>query len=319
MLSVKRNAAAHCAQSQSGCRLLGGGLLVLLAMMVAACSGGPADGTRLKGHFDHLQQAQLFVYSDDAAFGRIDTINVSGGDFEYTCTVHEPMVLTIVYPNFSETMFVAEVGDDLEYDADVSNLRMVSIKGTAANDSLTAFRQRHAEASIPLQRKAAEAYIRQHPGDMAAVALFMKYFEQAERIEAEPTATLLALLQKAQPKHQGVSAMARRMKPLLQSAIGAKAPETLTRGGLPALVIFTLSSQYASTTLANAARECTDGTNVRLEQLSGDCCDLDSLRRTCGMRYIPGNILIDEDGTIVARDIPFNELATHVKKLQKQP
>lgn len=280
-----------------------------------ACESTPSDQARVKGHFEHLQQAQLYIYSDDAAYNRVDTVQIVGGDFSYSCTLHEPTVLTIIYPNFSETMLVAEPGHTLKYDADVSNLRHATITGTAANDSLSAFRQHYADKSLERQQRAAEQYIRQHPEDMASVALFIKYFERAE-VLTTTSAQLLQALVKAHPSHEGVQALSQRLRPLLHTAVGAKAPATVTRGSLPALLIFTLSTQYQSNELRRRAEEATEDGRVRLEEIKADNRDLDSLRQRYGVRYIPGSLLIDAKGRITARDIKPDKIGAAVEKMK---
>lgn len=284
-------------------------------LLLAACESTPADQARVKGHFEHLQQAQLFIYSDDAAYNRVDTVQIVGGDFSYSCTLQEPTVLTIVYPNFSETMLVAEPGHTLKYKADVSNLRHASISGTAANDSLSAFRQRYADKPLDRQQRAAELYIRQHPDDMASVALFIKYFERAE-VLTTTTGQLLRALAKAHPTHQGVQTLNQRLRPLLLTAVGAKAPANVTRGSLPALLIFTLSTQYQSNELRRRAEEATEDGRVRLEEIKADNRDLDSLRQRYGVRYIPGSLLIDAKGRITARDIKPDKIGAAVEKMK---
>lgn len=291
--------------------------------LIASCSGADKDTARLKGSFKHLQQAQMFVYSDAQAFNRFDTITVKGGDFDYSTPLSEPTVLTILYPNFSETYFVAEPGAVLKMKADAANLQEARITGSAANDSLTAFRERYSAAKPSEQQKAAEAYIRQHPGDMAAVALFVKYFERAEILHAEPTATLLKMLVKAHPQHKGLFAIKQRMEQMLPTAIGSKAPKKMTEGGVPVAYVFTLSSHYNSNEMQRLVNTTVEELKDRIErpatlrvvEISADNCDLDSLCRAYGLHYLPSNILIDAQGTIVSRDVNNDNISKALRRL----
>lgn len=259
-----------------------------------------------------MQQAQIFVYSDSPAFARIDTIVVAGGDFDYSTPLAEPTVLTMLYPNFSETMFIAEPGIVLKYKADASNMRYASITGTSANDSLTAFRQAYATQPLPVQRKAAEQYIRQHPADYASMALFCKYFERVEQIQAEPTTTLLKLLVKEHPDHLGLKALQARMQPLLHYAEGAQLtladlPAAAVSRKFPALVIFTHDTQYQSSMLRQNATDYCESHGVTLIEVETQQADIDSLIRHAGLRYVPGWIYIDENGRVAQRDkMPFS-------------
>lgn len=289
---------------------------------MAGCLGVDKNTARLKGRFKHLQQAQIFIYSDAPAFGRLDTINVIGGSFDYRTPLSEPTVLTIMYPNFSETILVAEPGVVLTLEADANNLRDTKVSGSAANDSLSAFRKRHSSETPEIQRKAAEAYISKHPADMASVALFIKYFVQSETLYAEPTTTLLRLLTKAMPDHTGLRTIGNHLRPLLRTAVGAKAPAELTKKPLPAVITFTLATQYQSGEMMRQIdRAVTERDSLKpkpkhisVDEIKVDDCDLDSLRQAYGLRYVPGNILIDSRGRITARDLPINKLVDAVKR-----
>lgn len=292
--------------------------IALLSLLLVACGSGGGDELRLKGHFEHLQQTQLYVYSTAGSFSRVDTIQVVRGDFTYTCRLKEPTVLSIVYPNFGETLLVGAPGETLRYKADVSNLRHAQIKGSAANDSLSAFRLRWAAESLPRQRKAAADYISRHPADMASLALFQRYFEQAEVITKAPTAKLLVAIVKAQPKLESVRELRDRLTPLLTTAVGACAPKLLPQAGHPALLIFTLNSQMLSGQLRAMAQRHTEGTDVVFQEICADNCDFDSLRLRYGLRYLPGSLLMDAQGTIVARDINPMKLESELKRFKQK-
>lgn len=290
---------------------------------MAGCSGVDKNSARLKGSFKHLQQAQMFVYSDAQSFNRFDTIAVNGGDFDYVTPLSEPTVLTILYPNFTETLLVAEPGVVLKMKADAANLQTAQITGSAANDSLTAFRERYASAKPSVQRKAAETYIRQHPEDMAAVALFVKYFERGETLRKEPTASLLKMLVKAHPQHKGLHAIKERLDQMLITAAGSKAPAEMTAGGLPVVYVFTLSSQYKSNemmrhinnTVTELKERIERPTDLRVVEISADHRDIDSLCRAYGLHYLPSNILIDAQGRIADRDVADDKIAKALRKL----
>lgn len=289
--------------------------MVIATMLLAACGGAEEGHVVIKGYFKHLQQATLFVYNDSPTCTKYDTIQVINGEFEHDCQVSEPTVMTIVYPNFTDMVFLAEPTTELEYEADVSDLRHASLTGTEANDSLTNFRQRYATESLATQQKAAENYIRKRPEDLASIALFAQYFERADKIKKEPASSLLLALKKAHPKNTAVRAMCNRMEAQLQTAIGAKTSEELL--SRKALYIFTLSSQYSSNDLRRVAEECTSDSIVKLVEVCLDTLDIHSARMKYGLRYIPGNLLIDAEGCIVDRDVPGDRLREVVETLKK--
>ena len=265
----------------------------------------------------------MFIYSDAQDFNRFDTITVQGGDFNYVTPLSEPTVLTILYPNFSETLLVAEPGVVLKMKADAANLQTAQITGSAANDSLSAFRERYSSERPSVQQKAAEDYIRKHPDDMAAVALFVKYFERAETLRAESTASLLKMLVKAHPQHKGLYAIKQRLEQMLPTAVGNKAPAKMTEGGLPVAYVFTISSQYKSNemmrqvnnTVAELKERIERPVTLRVVEISADTCDIDSLCRTYGLHFLPSNILIDAQGRIADREVSDEKISKAIRRL----
>lgn len=291
-------------------------VLILLMIVMGSCNRTPSDKVRIKGHFEHLQVAQMYIYADDGRSAKIDTINVVNGDFRYQCTITEPTILCLVYPNYSEAFIVAEPGKTLKYKADVSNLRHAEVEGTEANDSLTAFRKRYAAEPIEAQQKAAEQFIRKNPASLASVALFLRYFERAEVLKAEPTQTLLTTLCKAHPSLQGLASVRSRLTPLLKTAVGAKiSSQILPADSLPAVVLFTRSTQHMSNEMLRNATPAATERGVHIKQVKTDEADLDSLRLRYGMRYIPGNLIINRQGRITQRDVPSDRLERAIKEL----
>lgn len=286
-------------------------LMGAAGVLISACNSAEEGHVHIKGHFEHLQQTTLFIYSDDTSTGGVDTIQVVGGDFEYDCQLTEPTVMTLVYPNFTDLVFVAEPTTMLKYHADANKLMHASISGTAANDSLTAFRHRYAAKPLSAQQKAAESYVRQHPDDPASIALFAQYFERAQVVNHEPASSLLALLSKAHTKNKGVALMSNRMTPLLQTGIGAKPSADLLKPST--LYIFTLSTQYQSAEMRRVATEATENSAINLVEISLDTLDFNAARLKYGLRYIPGNLLLDKEGRIADRDIPADRLKEALK------
>lgn len=283
--------------------------LPLLTVLLLSCSRGEKGYLRMEGHLKHLQNAQFFVYSDSPDFNRVDTLAVVAGDFQYRTPLSEPTVMTLVYPNFSETLFIAEPGQVLRYEAEVSNLRHASITGSEANDSLTAFRQRYATQSPERQQKAAEEFIRRYPQNMASLALFQKYFEHAEVVTLKPTRELLKALLQAHPAHQGLQALNSRMTALLSTAVGAT-----TQLQASTLYIFTSVTQSQSNELRRVAQQAMTESDYSLVDVKIDEHDLDSLRQQYGMRYVPGWILVDKNRKVKARDLSIARLTAELKK-----
>lgn len=88
-------------------------LATFLLILFTAC--GPAkDKIRITGKFTNINDAEFYVYSEDGAFDGIDTIKISDGKFSYERTLAHPAVLTLLYPNFTQTYVVAEPGHEIK-------------------------------------------------------------------------------------------------------------------------------------------------------------------------------------------------------------
>ena len=187
-------------------RLLAGAALLLLA----AC-GTPKDRARIEGSISNVRDAEFYVYSEDGAFDGIDTIRIENGEFTYERPLQAPAVLTLLYPNFSRTYVVAEPGRTVSIKGDAARLGEADITGTEENELLTAFRQRNAGKKPADLLLAASDFVRSNARTLAAVAVFRKYFADAEAPDAPTTRSLLGELRRAQPRNAALAALARRL------------------------------------------------------------------------------------------------------------
>ena len=199
-------------------------LLALSALLLAACSQ-PKDKFIFEGKIAGIQQAEFYVYSDDGALSGVDTIRIDDGKFSYECQLTSPAVLTLLYPNFSQTYIVAEPGKTIEMKGDAAKLGEADISGSEENELLTDFRQKQNTLPENNQRLAASEFIRTHKKTLAAVAVFKKYFAYAQAPDAATTRSLLKDLTKAQPRNAALTLMAERLLAQLNGAAGQTLPD----------------------------------------------------------------------------------------------
>lgn len=143
-------------------------------MLTAACSSRRGR-FRIKGHFLHINQGQLLVYSNDGAMVGIDTINVSGGRFSYEIPCNAPGTLMFVFPNYSEHPVFTEPGGSVDMNADASRLKEMEVTGTEQNKLMTNFRKQTAQMSPPEVARHAELFIGDHPGSHVSEYLLRRY------------------------------------------------------------------------------------------------------------------------------------------------
>ena len=176
-------------------------LLTFLLPSALLLSCGPDKHTaRLSGQIKGVDQAAIIAYApaeSPADGGATDSIHLSRGAFIYDRPTQAPLLLTLVYPNFSTLTLVAVPGEEVHLSGEANRLKEVEISGGEDNELLQGFRSgNHGRSDADIRRKA-EAFIRSYPKSLAAVAVFLDIFASAERLRARPDGELLDLLVKS--------------------------------------------------------------------------------------------------------------------------
>lgn len=320
--------------------LMGGRLLRRLMAfgVLLLCTGcGPAkDKVRISVNIDGVERTNLLLYATESA-GRaaLDTLKIEGSEGRIECSLDQPTLLTLLFPNFTTLVLVARPGDDIAVQCASSRLAEAAVTGNDDNDLLTTLRQRIAPMRQADREREVATFVRSHAETMAAVAAFVQYFAAAVPLRAEPTRSLLTALQRAQPDDAVLRAVSDRLTPLLASAEGARLPHfsgtTLSgdsfdskgiRGRRSALVVWA-SWADRSYALLRAVGECLaaqpslsvvtvsfDTEKEKAEHLLSNAmlrgvptlCDtkgIDSpLYRTLGVTALPAVIIVDKAGTV---------------------
>lgn len=313
----------------------------LTAALLTLFSCGPAkDRVRLEGKFAGISDAEFYVYSEDGAFDGIDTVKISEGKFAYERKLTAPAVLTLLYPNYTQTLIVAEPGHTIRIKGDAAKIGEAEITGTEENEDLTDFRLKHLNESERKLRLAAAQYVRSHASQLSAVAMFRKYFAQPQNTDANTALTLLDVLVKAQPQERSVRRLDNFYRPIYKNSIGQKMPafegesldgKTVRSSDFAGkhLVIACVATWQDESRLflqqlrrqmkqAGAGWQCIIvSLDVEKEalrkQLESDTisyptlCDRKAfespLVRTLGLHYVPSVMVVDPQGTIIQRDV----------------
>ena len=152
------------------------GILYTFCGLTLLSCGGSEGRFRLKGEFDHLQQGEFYIYSNDGGLRKLDTIPVVGGEFDYETVLETQATFYLLYPNLSEQVIFGASGDVVTIEGDARNLKAVEVKGNQANRDMTDFRRAQEGKSASESRKAAADFIRQSPASPVSVFLFREYF-----------------------------------------------------------------------------------------------------------------------------------------------
>ena len=170
---------------------------ILFTLIVVSCS--TSGGTfRMKGKFKNFNQGELLVYSLMGK-GRIDTIKLTEGRFNYEVPIEDTLLLSVVFPNFSEIPVIASPGATLTMQGDASHLREVKVDGDEQNHLLTEFRLQINEATPPEIEKMAADFITAHPESHGCLYVLNKYFLLKNNAPYAKVYDLLTKMQKAAP------------------------------------------------------------------------------------------------------------------------
>ena len=200
-------------------------LIYLSAIILFAACGPGKDRIRFEGTLTNINDAEFYIYSEDGAFDGIDTVKISDGKFVYERKMTAPAVLTLLYPNFTQTYIVVEPGNTVKMKGDASKIGEAQVSGTEQNELLSDFRIKHANDAPSTQRLAAAQFVRENIKTLAAVAVFRKYFANKQTPDANTALQLLDMLKKAQPSERAVSFLDQFYRPIFLNGEGEPLPK----------------------------------------------------------------------------------------------
>lgn len=321
---------------------------VLVPVFFFVSCGPDSHHGRIKGVIQGVNEANILVFSPieaDCDRGKMDTIKVKRGEFTYDREVEGPVILRLLYPNFSYTSFVMEPGKTVKLKGDGNRLKEITVDGNSDNLLLTEFRQRLLKHSENDMEREAATFVRSHPTTLAAVTVFYDVFGEKQTFESNPSKALLETLRKSQPENDIVKQLSEFLSPLLATSPGMKLPafsatdldgRTFAQNdlkGKPTLIVFCAQWQGSFFQMGRKAealrqefpesrlnllfvvldeRESSLRKRLNTSPLPGRIvCDskgmASPLVRKLGMRNVGGNILCDKDGIIIARDVELDD------------
>ena len=326
--------------------------LFLLALVVLTACGPVKHHVRITGEFKNLNNAEFYVYNDGEKFAGIDTVRIEDGKFRYEKALEGTEVLTLLYPNFSRTLVIAEPGTTIHIAGDAGKLSDVDVSGTESNERLSKFRHTNLSKPVSNVRMAAAQYIRDNATTFDGLVLFLEYFAGEKELDAPTALQLLDLLKQKQADKALITQLDARLRPLLSNsarmplqnfsaiALNGSVVSNATLKGKPALIVFWANWSAESTDMLNCVKRLQRAYGSKLQIVTvsmdtsiPDCrhrvtadtltvptlCDGKAFRspvaEKLGVRYVPGNILVDAAGRVVARDIPAADLESRVSKL----
>ena len=324
----------------------------LFSLFLFSCS---ESGNRfhLEGKFKNINQGEFYLCDFDN--GKKDTISLREGQFIYDRDLPDTIILTLIFPNYSELPIIATPGGRVKIKGDVSHLKETEITGTDDNELLTAFRLQTKEMVPPEVKQKAEQFILDHPESPACQYLLRRYFIQAvdadyarifelsdTMLKARPTNIPLIQLHKrlASTKHLNSTGKLPHFK--AKDTNGKTITDSLLRKKANVIMVWAswaYNSQQILHQLNKWQKEHHDSIGIisicmdadptegrkTLENDSikwPDICDGQMLESpiisTLGISFIPDNIVTDKGGKIVARHLSAADLKEKVEMLLRQ-
>ena len=197
--------------------------LFALCALLTSC-GVEENRTRFEGKISNITNAEFYLYSEEGAFEGIDTIRITDGKFVYERKALEPMLATLLYPNYTQTHVILEPGKVIKMKGDASKLGEASITGSEQNELLTEFRLAHLNTNRKQAELAAAEFVRSHAQTLAAVSVFRRYFADNKHVNAATALQLLDVLCQAQPKSRVVAYIDDFFRPIFKNSVGSRLP-----------------------------------------------------------------------------------------------
>lgn len=327
--------------------------LIALAALLALTSCGAGNGRfRIEGRFRNLNRGEFYVYSPDGGTTGRDTIQVVDGRFSYNVPLSDKATFILIFPNFSQQVVFGENGKVAKISGDASHMREMEITGTDDNELMTDFRLAANRLSPPEVKEAAARFVEENPASLASLYIVNSHFLQASQPDYAEASRLLKLMLKEDPSNGRVALLLKQVESLKPSSIGAMLPQftaTDTEGrgisrkslnGKVNVVSAWASWSYDSVNLQQWLRRfkkekgadlavvsiCVDADRKAcLRQMKADSinwpnvCDgrmWDTpLMQTLGLSTVPGNIVADANGRIVARNLNTSQMKEQLEKM----
>ena len=308
---------------------------LLVAMLLTAC-GGDSGKFKLEGRLRNINQGEFWVYSTDGGIAGFDTIAVRNGRFSYEIELRSPSTLVVVFPNYSEQPVFAEPGENVHIKGDATHLKEMIIEGTDDNEYMTELRMELNETAPPDVSKVVSAYIREHLESPASIYLLNRYFLM---LKERPDNGELIELQKQLKALQGGALKSKLPAFTATDVKGGKVTEKALKAKLNVVSVWA-SWSYSSTDQQRRLKTLKDKYGDKLGIVSicidgrpADCkqrVQRDSLKwsTVCdgrmwntpllakfGLGDVPANLIIDEKGVVIERNLQPQKLEERVNDL----
>ena len=321
--------------------------------MMVAC-GTESGKFRLEGRLRNISQGEFWVYSLDGAMVGIDTIPVRNGRFSYEMDLYDQTTLMIVFPNYSEQPVFAKSGAKVTIKGDATHMKEMIIEGTSDNEEMTMFRMELNDLTPPDIPDAVSKFIMENRDSPVSIFLLQRYFLQGADPDYRQARVLTEMLLQENPDNGQLLKLRKQLKNLENCAVKKQMPKFTatdiqgrkvtekTLNGKVNVVLAWASWSYPSVSLQRQLKPLKQkyGDDLGVLGISldahKDICQRsiarDSLKwstvcdgrmwetpllQKFGIGDVPANLLIDQKGRVLSRNLTPQHLEERIKKLLK--
>lgn len=330
-------------------------LFVFLAVLLLSSCGAESGRFRIEGRFRNLNQGEFYVYSPDGGITGRDTVKVADGRFSYEVPLSDKATFILVFPNFSEQAVFGESGAVAKVSGDASHMREMEITGTDDNELMTKFRISLNRLSPPEVKGAVAEFVKEHPASPVSMFLVRRYLVQTEEPDYKTAHTLVRTMLRATPDNGRLAMFGKQLDWLSASSVGNVIPHfsavdtegrSVSRGRLNGRVnvvsvwaswsydsqnmqrrLHALGRKYGSdlavvsvcvdARVSDCRRSMTADSITWPNVCDGKMWDTPLLRKL-GLATVPGNLVADSRGRIVARNLNARQLNEKLESLLKK-
>lgn len=324
---------------------------ILLTLVLVSCETN-SGFFRIEGRFRNFNQGEFFVYSMDGGIYDLDTIKVFDGRFSYETSLSRKATFMLVFPNFSQLPVFGEPGATVKINADASHLKGMKITGTDENELLTTFRMDVIDKTPPEVIKEVEKFIEENPKSMSALYLINRYMVQAQVPDYQMAYRLTDIMVKSDTNNVQAVILRDKLKYLKTTETNQIIPnfsvedinnKTITQDSLKGklnIISLWASWSYDSHNFQKNLRKlqkkygddikmmsiCLDARVAECRERSkrdsmlwynicdGRMWDMPIVQQL-GLSTLPSNIIFDEKGKILCRDLVLKDFNDKVAAL----
>ena len=322
-------------------------------LLLTGCGPG-RNSFRIEGRLRHMNQGEFLVYSPDGGINGIDTIKVREGRFAYETVLRDKATFVIIFPNFSELAVFGEPGEIAEIKGDASHMKEITVKGIDDNEDMTKIRMEINRLTPPEIPQVVERFIKEHRSSLASIWLLKRYFIADPQPDFRKAALLAKMLLELQSENRQLIELDKQLKSLqgvtltqlpkfsAKDVKGRQVSESDLKAKVNVVTAWA-SWNYQSTDMQRRLKEkkskygdklaivsvCLDGSPVDCRRTVVDrdslkwstVCDgrmwQSPLLSKFGFSDVPSNIVADNKGRVLERNLTPQKLEEKIDKLLK--